>query len=248
MALRNQPYLPLYVQDFLTDEKLMECSASATGIYIRLMCILHKSDEYGTILLKQKDKQKENNCLNFAYKLAKFMPYTVDEILSGLTELKNEGVIEIDDDKLTQKRMVKDNAISDARALAGKKGGEKTQFAKANNKANDEANSESEYEIEYDIDNVIKDWRLDFNIYCKYIDIEFEKIKKDVDWIKLQESVFPKLDILKSIEKSIAVFWKTDSAWQRRKKGKSKKLDWKKTFSNTMEINKVEKQIKRLAT
>ena len=43
MALRDQPYLPLYVQDFLTDEKLAECSAMATGVYIRLMCIMHKS-------------------------------------------------------------------------------------------------------------------------------------------------------------------------------------------------------------
>ena len=59
MALRNQPYFPLYVQDFMTDEKLNECSAKANGIYIRLMCIMHKSEEYGTILLKQKYKQNE---------------------------------------------------------------------------------------------------------------------------------------------------------------------------------------------
>ena len=71
MALRDQPYIPLYIQDFLTDEKLIECSAESTGVYIRLMCIMHKSDEYGTILLRQKDKQNSNNCLNFANKLAK---------------------------------------------------------------------------------------------------------------------------------------------------------------------------------
>ena len=57
MALRNSPYLPLYVQDFLTDEKLADCSANANGVYIRLMCILHKSEPYGKILLKQKYKQ-----------------------------------------------------------------------------------------------------------------------------------------------------------------------------------------------
>ena len=43
MALREQPYLPLYVQDFLTDEKLNECSAESTGVYIRLMCIMDKA-------------------------------------------------------------------------------------------------------------------------------------------------------------------------------------------------------------
>ena len=43
MALRDQPYIPLYVQDFMTDEKLSECSAESTGVYIRVMCIMHKS-------------------------------------------------------------------------------------------------------------------------------------------------------------------------------------------------------------
>ena len=70
MARRDQPYLPLYVQDFLTDEKLIECSAESTGVYIRLLCIMHKSQEYGRILLKQKDKQSESKLSDFAFKLS----------------------------------------------------------------------------------------------------------------------------------------------------------------------------------
>lgn len=157
MALRDQPYIPLYVQDFLTDEKLMECSASATGIYIRIMCIMHKSDEYGTILLKQKDKQSSKQVENFALKLAKYLPYDINEIIKGLTELINEDVLQTNGDKLSQKRMVKDNAISIVRSSAGKKGGLKTQFAKAKNEANLQANSENETENEivFDFENVI---------------------------------------------------------------------------------------------
>ncbi len=152
MALRNQPYLPLYIQDFLTDEKLMECSSSATGIYIRIMCVMHKSEEYGTILLKQKDKQCVKQDENFAYKIAKYMPYSFDEILAGLSELINEGVLQIDGDKLIQKRMIRDNYISIERGKAGKKGGEKTQkFAKAKNKANTENEIENENVIVIDI-------------------------------------------------------------------------------------------------
>jgi len=152
MALRDQPYLPLYVQDFLTDEKLMECSSSATGIYIRLLCIMHKSEEYGVILLKQKDKQTNNQIKNFALKLAKYLPYSTDEIISGLSELLNEGVLQNEGDKLSQKRMIKDNDISIKRAKSGKKGGIKTQFAKAKEEANTQANSEDENENE----NIIK--------------------------------------------------------------------------------------------
>lgn len=70
MPLRNQPYLPLFVDDFQTDERLRDCSAAATGIYIRIMCVMHKSEEYGKILLKQKHKQTPKQIENFAKLLA----------------------------------------------------------------------------------------------------------------------------------------------------------------------------------
>lgn len=157
MALRNQPYIPLYVQDFLTDEKLMECSALANGVYIRLMCVMHKSESYGTILLKQKDKQSDKQVLNFANKLAKFLPWDLQTIVIGIEELLEEKVIFIDGDLLKQKRMIKDGDISDKRASAGSKGGNKTlgkptkrtkKFAQAKSQANSENENENENAIE----------------------------------------------------------------------------------------------------
>jgi uncharacterized protein YdaU (DUF1376 family) len=164
MALRDQPYLPLYVQDFLTDEKLMECSASATGIYIRLLCIMHKSEEYGVILLKQKDKQTDNQIKNFANKLAKYLPYSTEEIISGISELLSEGVLQNGGDKLSQKRMIRDNEISIIRSEAGKKG----VFAKAKGKTKPQANPEDENEDEIVIDTVINYNGIleNFHLYC----------------------------------------------------------------------------------
>lgn len=158
MALRNQPYFPLYVQDFMTDEGLNECSAEATGVYIKLMCLMHKSKEYGVILLKQNDKQNASTCLNFAYKLLRHLPYTVEVIERSLQELIENEVLFLDEEKgrLIQKRMVKDNEISEKRKVAGKKGGTATQnknnFAKANDKAKVEAKTKqnTEYENEYE--------------------------------------------------------------------------------------------------
>lgn len=163
MALRDQPYIPLYVQDFLTDEKLVYCSASATGVYIRLMCIMHKSEEYGKILLKQNFKQGVKQVKNFASQLAVQMPYGLLEIENAIIELVNEKVLHIDGDYLFQKRMVRDCELSEKRATAGRAGGRKTQskttnskekdskvaskFAKAKSEANTEY--ENEYEIEY---------------------------------------------------------------------------------------------------
>lgn len=151
MALRDQPYLPLYVQDFLTDEKLMECSAASTGIYIKIMCIMHKSDEYGTILLKQKDKHNPTTVQNFASKLTKHLPYNHNEILIALTELISEGVLQIDGDKLIQKRMVRDNEISIKRAESGSKGGLAKAKGMPKDIAKEEANTENETENREDL-------------------------------------------------------------------------------------------------
>ena len=155
MALRDQPYLPLYVQDFMTDERLNECSAESTGVYIRLMCVMHKSKDYGTILLKQKDKQTDKQITNFAFKLVKQLPYDAATIERALTELLEEEVLTMDGDTLYQKRMVRDGNLSDSRASAGRKGGNKKQNAKQNEefacdfaKAKTQANTENENEIE----------------------------------------------------------------------------------------------------
>ena len=177
MALRKQPYLPLYIQDFMTDEKLAECSAESVGVYIYMMCLMHKSDDYGKILLKQKYKQtfdqisqqpkeqmeKQNLiiCFRLASQIVKHLPFDLNIIFLSICELISEGVLHLDGNCIYQKRMVRDAEISDKRALAGKNGGKKTQknntkkgvvvasnFAKANIQAN------TENEIEYK--NVLK--------------------------------------------------------------------------------------------
>lgn len=157
MALRDQPYIPLYVQDFMTDEKLSECSAESTGVYIRVMCIMHKSQEYGTVLLKQKDKQNPSKIKNFAVKLHRLMPYSVDVIERSLTELVDEEVLTIEGDVLMQRRMVKDGTLSQIRANAGSKGGKAAKgksvagsFAQAKSKAKEQAKEQANTEYEYE--------------------------------------------------------------------------------------------------
>jgi len=105
----------------MTDEKLNECSAASHGIYIKgIMCLMHKSEQYGKILLKQKDQQTDNKLRNFAVKIKKHTPYTVEEIEAALFELLAEKVLYIEGDSLCQKRMIEDNHISQVRSEAGK--------------------------------------------------------------------------------------------------------------------------------
>ena len=123
MARKDRPYLPLYVQDLLTDERLIECSAEAHGVYFRLMCILHKQETYGLLCLKQKHKQNTSKTNNFATLLVKQMPFEQEQIQKCLQELHDEGVIGITDDSLFQKRMVNDGKLSLTRSDIGKTGG-----------------------------------------------------------------------------------------------------------------------------
>lgn len=144
MALRDQPCLPLNVQDFLNDEKLLECSASATGIYIRLMCMMHKSDPYGKIAIKSRDISLFGGIEpleQFASQLVRHMPYDKKEILNALKELVSEGVLYVDGNYLCQKRMIRDSEISEKRAEAGRRGSSITnkRFAATSDATNDAA-------------------------------------------------------------------------------------------------------------
>jgi len=123
MALRDQPYFPLYADDFLTDEKLNLCSAATQGVFIKMLCIFHKSEPYGGILFKQKDKQSESMSRNFALKLARLLPFDSETIEAAVIELLEEGVLSFENDFLFQKRMVKDFDISLKRSQAAKTGG-----------------------------------------------------------------------------------------------------------------------------
>jgi len=151
MALTNQPYIPFYVGDWLSNNKLKLCSATAHGIMINIMCIMHKEENYGTILLKQKFKQTDKQIKNFALMLAKLLPFDLLEIETGLSELIEEKILKTDNDILFCNRMIKDASVSESRASSGKEGGLKTQkknrkFAKAKPKANNEDVIENEDE------------------------------------------------------------------------------------------------------
>jgi len=152
MALRDQPYIPLYIQDLMTDEKLNNCCASTHGVYIKgIMCLMHKSENYGKILLQQKFKQTDKQSKNFAIMLVKHLPYSLEEIENAIDELIEENVCYFEDDFICQKRMIKDGALSLIRSKVGKKGGDKTKENNnnlVNNLLNQNIQQNTEYENE----------------------------------------------------------------------------------------------------
>ena len=235
MALRDQPYLPLYVQDYLTDEKLSMCSWTSQGVYIKLLCLLHKSDPYGTILLKQNDKPDLNFASNFASKIMKLLPIERDVLIAAITELVNEKCLTIEGNKLFQKRMVRDNEISLIRSETGKKGGLKTQkIAKAKVKANTEYEYVYENVYENDLDKKevqekekIKDYKMVFEEFRKSypgtkrgLEIEYENFrKKNKNWKEILPQLLPSLQnqhfarLEKAKKGGFVPEWKNMATW-----------------------------------
>lgn len=156
MALRDLPYFPLYVQDYLTDEKLSCCSLSTQGVYMRILCILHKSETYGGILFKQIPKQNFSTNNFFAFIISKQIGVNEVQVEESLEELLFFKVLQIEQkdgvDFLFQKRMVHDFTISCKRSDIAKKGG-------GNPKLKDKIlfkqtpKQKHEYEDEYEYDN-----------------------------------------------------------------------------------------------
>ncbi len=116
-SLRTSPYFPLEVDAFVSDEKLNECSAAANGVYIRVLCLMHKSEEYGKVQLHGARSYAE-----IAERLSRHLPYPVSTIAAGLDELLSAGVLYTEDGCLCQKRMIKDGQLSETRSRCGKLG------------------------------------------------------------------------------------------------------------------------------
>ncbi len=123
MALTDQPYLPLYVDDWMNNNNLKLSTAGAHGLMVSIMCIMHKENQYGTINLKAKFKQTDSKIKNFAIQISKLTCFDFDETYKYLTELLENSILKIEDDILICKRMVKDASLSIIRSESGSKGG-----------------------------------------------------------------------------------------------------------------------------
>lgn len=134
MALTDQPYLPLFVDDWMNNLKLKTCSVGAHGLMITIMCLMHKSKPYGKLLLRQKFEQVPRQILGqnykqvdgFCYLIAKYTSFDLPEILPLMNELIEEEVLVIEKNYLVSPRMVRDAEISLSRSVSGKKGAEAT--------------------------------------------------------------------------------------------------------------------------
>ena len=115
MADRD-PWIKFYPKDYLSDLELATCSAAAQGVYMRLLCLMHVSTEYGFLLVSCDSPATGT--------LSKLLQLRTPTCSHAVTELLQKGVLKIDDrGVLYSKRMLSDKAKREVMRERGKLGG-----------------------------------------------------------------------------------------------------------------------------
>lgn len=81
------------------------------------------------------------------------------------------------------------------------------------------------------------DWRNSFDVYKEELKQAYISLINDVDYIKQRQSYHNNLDIPKSLEKACVDYWATEEGWAKKKKSKSKTIDWRSTFNNALSLS-----------
>jgi len=84
-------------------------------------------------------------------------------------------------------------------------------------------------------------WVTDYEAYKKEGWGAILALTKDANWMQKMEEYHPRLNILKSIEKSWNTYWGTEEGWEKKKKVKVRTINWKSTIGRTLQFSGVYK-------
>jgi hypothetical protein len=117
MGASDRPSFQFYPQDWLSDEALSACSMAAQGLWIRMLCLMHKSERRGFLMVGGKPPTEKQ--------LSRMLYSSQNWIQKWIMELTLTGVLSVDKTTgcIYSRRMVKDEHIRCVRAKAGKLGG-----------------------------------------------------------------------------------------------------------------------------
>jgi len=112
----KRPSFQFYPGDWLQDVPLRMVSASARGLWIDMLCLMHQGSEYGYLKVNHEVIQKVN--------LARLVGLPLDEVITDLAELEKSGIFSRDEKGcIFSRRMIKDEELRQIRAACGKQGG-----------------------------------------------------------------------------------------------------------------------------
>lgn len=112
----KRPAFQFYPADWRKDASLQSCSVAARGLWIELMCIAHECDPYGYLEVNKEPMT--------AAQIARLVGVDTTECERLLSELERAAVFsKTRNGTIFSRRMVKDERLRNARARAGKLGG-----------------------------------------------------------------------------------------------------------------------------
>jgi len=86
-----------------------------------------------------------------------------------------------------------------------------------------------------------KTWRNHFWTYLKSELTAYKETLSDKSFIKQQSELNPEVDIVLSLKKAHLNFWSRPAGWNHKKKKKAVSINWRQTFINAIDMNKVYK-------
>jgi hypothetical protein len=86
-------------------------------------------------------------------------------------------------------------------------------------------------------------WRDNFDEYISLLNDALQSLKCDPEYIAKQESYYPGLDVIKTLDKAFEEYWSTEAAWKHKKRSRATDINWKATLTNAIALqsNKVYK-------
>lgn len=237
------------------DEKLlavrMRLGAEGYGIYFMLLERLREEADYMSV--------KDYNMIAFDLRVdSKAIKSVVEDF--GLFVFTDDGKY-FYSESFNRRMQIKDESAR-KRSEAGKKGMEKRWGKQCYNNVIKNDNNDITM-LQKNITSKVKEskvnntpltplskkvgnegnWRKDFEVYKEQLRVKYKEIRKDTEWIAQQQSFYPSVDILKSLEKACINYWSTEAGWMNKKSKRTKSINWKTTFANAlaMPANKVYK-------
>ena len=116
MSAAANPWMKFYPSDWAADQSLRVCSLAARGLWIECMCIMHRSKDYGYLVL--------NGSPVTDAQLAALAGTSPAQIAELLAELKVAGVFSVTSKNVIySRRMTRDDKKSKIASKNGKTGG-----------------------------------------------------------------------------------------------------------------------------
>jgi len=84
--------------------------------------------------------------------------------------------------------------------------------------------------------NIEKNWKNDFGIYSRECLDGLKAVLKDNEFMKTVQIVHSNLNIEKTLFNAYDSYWKTEEAWNKKKKEKIEKINWYSTYRNATNI------------